>query len=76
MRNRVKTEVVKRAMYFLSTPRRLDCSRVPLLPYAETLASMTRCQLLSIRSVVLSLIEMIRSDATRSAGMTCLGKLV
>lgn len=75
-KEKVKTEIAKRAMLFLSTPRRLDCSRLPILPYAETIAAMTKANLLNVRSVVIAIAQMIRGDITRTAGMTCLGKLV
>lgn len=75
-RDKVKEEVVQRAMTFLSSPRRLDCSRVALLPYAETIAFMVKTELLNVRNVVRTVVEMIRMDTTRSAGLTCLGKLV
>ncbi|RNC56676.1 guanine nucleotide-binding protein beta subunit-like protein [Trypanosoma cruzi] len=63
-------------MIFLSRHRRLDCSRVPLLPYAEVLAALTKAEMLNVRSVVVALMQMIRLDNTRSAGITCLGKMV
>lgn len=75
-RVRAKQAIVQRAMAFLSKPRRLDCGRAPLLVYAETLAVMVKKELLNIRSVVGAVVQMIESEATRTAGMTCLGKLV
>ncbi|KAG5503904.1 hypothetical protein GH5_04757 [Leishmania sp. Ghana 2012 LV757] len=75
-RMHAKEAIVQRAMAFLSKPRRLDCSRAPLLGYAETLAMMTRKELLNVRSVIGTLVQMIEGDTTRTAGMTCLGKLV
>ncbi|KAK7195780.1 guanine nucleotide-binding beta subunit-like protein [Novymonas esmeraldas] len=71
-----KEAIVQRAMTFLLKPRRLDCSRTPLIGYAETIAAMAHCELLSIRSVIGAIVQMTESDATRAAGMTCLGKLV
>ena len=71
-----KEAIVQRAMAFLSKPRRLDCSRAPLLVYAETIAIMTKRELLSVRSVIGTMVQMIESETTRTAGMTCLGKLV
>lgn len=76
VKEKVRSDVAQRAMAFLSTPRRLDCSRIPLMPYAETLAAMTKAELLSIRSVVFTIVQMVRLETTRTAGMTCLGKLV
>lgn len=75
-REKIKTDLVCRAMSILSNPRRLDCSRMPLLPYAETLAMMVKAELLPIRSVLIATTQMIRLETTRTAGMTCLGKLV
>ncbi|CCW62465.1 unnamed protein product [Phytomonas sp. EM1] len=75
-KEKVKNELSQRIMSFLSKPQRLDCSRRPLLPYAETLAAMTKSELLSLRSVVMTIVQMIRLDVTRTAGITCLGKLV
>lgn len=75
-KERVKVELVKRAMSVLSTPRRLDCSRLPLLSYAETLAMMVKADLLPIRNFAAAIAQMIRLETTRTAGMTCLGKLV
>lgn len=72
----VRKEIVQRAMVFLSTPRRLDCSRLQLLPYAETLAAMTKADLLKVRNIVVTIVKMIHLETTRTAGMTCLGKLV
>ncbi|ESL06053.1 guanine nucleotide-binding protein beta subunit-like protein [Trypanosoma rangeli SC58] len=72
----VKADIVQRIMIFLSRHRRLDCSRVPLLPYAEVLAALTKAEMLNVRSVVVALMQMIRLDNTRSAGITCLGKMV
>ncbi|ORC84615.1 guanine nucleotide-binding protein beta subunit-like protein [Trypanosoma theileri] len=71
-----KRDIVQRAMTFLSTPRRLDCSRITLLPYAEVIAALTKAEMLNVRSVVVALMQMIRLDITRSAGITCLGKMV
>ncbi|KEG14358.1 guanine nucleotide-binding protein beta subunit-like protein [Trypanosoma grayi] len=73
---KVKTDVVQRAMDFLSAPRRLDCGRMALLPYAEVIATLTKAEMLNVRSVVVALMQMIRLDITRSAGITCLGKMV
>lgn len=73
---KVKSDIVERAMNFLSTPRRLDCSRSTLLPYAEVLAALTKSEMLNVHSVVVALMHMIRLDITRSAGITCLGKMV
>lgn len=73
---RAKAAIVQRAMAFLSKPRRLDCSRAPLLVYAETIAVMAKRELLNVRSVLEALVQMIESETTRTAGMTCLGKLV
>ncbi|KAG5493001.1 hypothetical protein JKF63_01582 [Porcisia hertigi] len=75
-RAHAREAIVQRAMAFLSKPRRLDCSRAPFIGYAETLAVMTRRELLNVRSVIGTLVQMIESDSTRTAGMTCLGKLV
>lgn len=75
-RELVKKELVKRAMDVLSTPRRLDCSRHHLLSYAETLACMVKMELLSVKLVIATITQMIRLETTRTAGMTCLGKLV
>jgi ATP:corrinoid adenosyltransferase len=75
-RQRAKEVIVQRAMAFLSKPRRLDCSRAPLLVYADTVAVMAKAELLSVRSVIETMVHMIESETTRTAGMTCLGKLV
>lgn len=75
-RDRAKAVIVHRIMSHFSTSRRLDCSRLPLIPYAETMATMVQKGLLSIHNVVLAIVKMIRNDTTRTAGMTCLGKLV
>ncbi|KPI84344.1 guanine nucleotide-binding protein beta subunit-like protein G-protein (beta)-like protein [Leptomonas seymouri] len=74
--SRAKEAIVQLVIAFLSKPRRLDCSRAPLLVYAETIAVMAKKGLLSIRSVIGALVQMIENEATRTAGMTCLGKLV
>eukprot|EP00796_Vickermania_ingenoplastis_P004337 gene4337-3151_t len=75
-RDRMRADIVKRAMAVLSTPRRLDCSRMALLSYAETLASMVKADLLPVRNFVGAITQMIRLETTRTAGITCLGKLV
>nr|CCC95087.1 guanine nucleotide-binding beta subunit-like protein [Trypanosoma congolense IL3000] len=75
-RMKVKGDIVQRAMMYLSKARRLDCSRSHLLPYAEVIAVLTKAEMLNVRNVVLALMQMIRLDTTRSAGITCLGKLV
>lgn len=73
---KAKGDIVQRAMTYLSKPRRLDCSRNLLLPYAEVIAVLTKVDMLNIRNVVVALMQMIRLDTTRTAGITCLGKLV
>ncbi|KAG8345629.1 hypothetical protein ERJ75_001529600 [Trypanosoma vivax] len=74
--NKVKGDIVQRAMSNLSKARRLDCSRNLLLPYAEVVAMLTKAEMLNVRSVIVALMQMIRLDTTRTAGITCLGKLV
>lgn len=76
LREKIKEEIVQRAIRFLSMPRRLDCDRMPILPFADTIAAMAKLKLLSTRSVVFAVLHMIHDDTTRSAGVTCLGKLV
>lgn len=71
----VRHEILHHAMSILSAPRRLDCSRAPLLSCAETLILMVKAELLSIRNLIMTLTKMIRLESTRTAGMTCLGKL-
>jgi hypothetical protein len=75
-RSRLRDEVVQRAVAFLSQNRRLDHSRETLLPYAEAVAALVKVELLGIKNVVSTLIQLIRYDSTRCAGITCLGKLV
>ena len=75
-RTKLRDEVVQRAMTFLSQNRRLDHAREGLLPYAEVLAALVKCDLLAVKNVVSTLIQLIRYDSTRCAGITCLGKLV
>ncbi|EPY31993.1 G-protein (beta)-like protein [Angomonas deanei] len=72
----IKTVMVAKATKFLAVARRLDCSRLPLIPYADTLATMVKMDLLNIRSVIKSFYEMTLLETTRTAGITCLGKLV
>ncbi|KPA79004.1 guanine nucleotide-binding protein, beta subunit-like protein [Leptomonas pyrrhocoris] len=74
--SRAKEAIVQRAVAFLSKPRRLDCSRISLLVYAEAIAVMVKKELLSIRNVIGTVVQMIESETSRTAGMTCLGKLV
>ena len=73
---RVRDEIVQRSMAFLSTPRRLDSSREPILPHADVVASFVKLEILPVKNVVLTLIQMIRLETTRCAGITCLGKLM
>lgn len=75
-RELVKNEILRHGMTILSAPRRLDCSRVPLISCAETLILMVKTDILPIRNIVMTLTEMIRLESTRTAGMTCLGKVV
>lgn len=76
IRGKLKDDIAHRALAFLSTPRRLDSSRDLILPYAETLAAFVRLELVSPKSYLQMLIQMIRLETTRCAGITCLGKLV
>lgn len=75
-RSRLRDEIVQRTVSFLSQNRRLDHSREVLLPYAEVLAALVKVELLGVKNVVSTLIQLIRYDSTRCAGITCLGKLV
>ncbi|EPY19562.1 G-protein (beta)-like protein [Strigomonas culicis] len=76
LKDKLKAEIVREAMEFLSKSRYLDCSRLPIIPYAETLAAMTQADLLNVRSAIVTITQMVRLDTTRTAGITCLGKLV
>lgn len=75
-REAVKRTILSKAMSILSSPRRQDCSRLPLLSCAETLILMVKAELLPLRSLLDTLTKMIRFESTRTAGITCLGKLV
>lgn len=75
-REAVKRVILSKAMSILSSPRRLDCSRLPLLSCAETLILMVKAELLPFRSLLDVLTKMIRFESTRTAGITCLGKVV
>lgn len=75
-RSKARDDVVHKCLSYLSVSRRLDSSREAMLPYGEVLAALVRTELLPVKNVVMTLVQMIRLDGTRCAGITCLGKLV
>jgi hypothetical protein len=75
-RGKARDEIVLKALTFLSATRRLDSARDAILPYAEVLAGLARVDLVPMKYAIATMIQMIRFDGTRCAGITCLGKLV
>ena len=76
VRIKVREEVLAKLVSFLSIPRRMDTPRDQLIPYGEVFAAYVKLEGLGVKGALSVLIHLIRSESTRAAGLTALGKVV